>query len=163
MKSVDRAYWYFKIARTIAEASCDRSTKVGCIVVGPDKEIRAQGYNGFPRGVNDEDEKWHERPAKYDYVIHAEANAVANAARTGASLKGCSAYVTAPPCCNCAGLLINAGISRVYWPDPSDDGITSQSLTDRWKVSFERAIELFGAAGVEVYVFTEESGALGRI
>lgn len=156
MKYEDRLAWYFKIARTIAEASCDKSTKVGCIVVGPDKEIRAQGYNGFPRGVNDEDEKWHERPAKYDYVIHAEANAVANAARTGASLKGCTAYVTAPPCCNCAGLLINAGISKVVWPSLGNDGITSQSLSDRWQVSFQRALNLFEAGGVEIEVITEK-------
>lgn len=154
MKWDDRLDWYFKIARTIAEASCDRSTKVGCIVVGPDKEIRAQGYNGFPRGVDDEDAKWHERPAKYDYVIHAEANAVANAARTGASLKGCSAYVTAPPCCGCAGLLINAGVERVIWPSIGNDGITSQSLTDRWRLSFQRALELFEAAGVATLVVT---------
>jgi len=152
MKHEDRLEWYFKIARTIAEASCDTSTKVGCIVVGPDKEIRAQGYNGFPRGVDDEDERWHKRPAKYDYVVHAEANAVANAARTGAQLKGCTAYVTAPPCCNCAGLLINAGVAKVVWPSFVEDGITSQSLTDRWRVSFRRALELFDAAGVKVVV-----------
>lgn len=156
MKHEDRVRWYFKIARTIAEASCDRSTKVGCIVVGPDKEIRAQGYNGFPRGVDDEEEKWHERPAKYDYVIHAEANAVANAARTGANLKGCTAYVTAPPCCDCAGLLINAGISKVIWPSLGDDGITSKTIDQRWKEKFQRALNLFEAAGVEIEVITEK-------
>lgn len=155
MNSTSRVAWYFKIARTIAEASCDKSTKVGCIVVGPDKEIRAQGYNGFPRGVDDEDPKWHQRPAKYDYVIHAEANAVANAARTGANLKGCTAYVTAPPCCDCAGLLINAGISKVVWPAIYNDGLTSQTMDDRWKEKFQRALDLFSAARVETIVITE--------
>jgi len=156
MTNQERTAWYFKIARTIAEASSDRSTKVGCIVVGPDKEIRAQGYNGFPRGVDDENDKWHERPAKYDYVIHAEANAVANAARTGAQLKGCTAYVTAPPCCDCAGLLINAGITKVVWPSLGVDGLTSSTINDRWKEKFQRALDLFDASGVQIDVIIGE-------
>jgi dCMP deaminase len=157
MNATDRIDWYLKIARTIAEASSDRSTKVGCIVVGPDKEIRAQGYNGFPRGVDDENDEWHERPAKYDFVVHAEANAVANAARTGTSLKGCTAYVTAPPCCDCAGLLINAGISKVVWPSIVDDGITSTTLNDRWQEKFQRALQLFRAAGMITLTHPEET------
>ncbi len=142
MTQEDRIRWYFAIAEVISEASFDKSTKVGCVVVGPDKEIRAQGYNGFPRGVDDDNPRWHERPAKYDYVVHAEANAVANAARTGAKIKDCAAYVTHPPCCRCAALLANAGIRQVFWLEANED------LGERWRESFDRALEIFNAAGV---------------
>lgn len=81
-------------------------------MVGPGREIRATGYNGLPRGVNDDPRRM-ERPAKYLWTVHAEANAVAHAARTGASLLGCTAYVTHEPCAQCAALLINAGVAEI--------------------------------------------------
>ena len=65
----------------VAEWSKDRSTKVGCVVIGPDREVRSMGYNGFPRGINDEIERRHARPDKY--TEHAERNAIYNAARVG--------------------------------------------------------------------------------
>ena len=147
MKPLHRVIWFFKIAETIAEASPDRSTKVGCIIVGPDYEIRAQGYNGFPRGFDDERTEYHERPFKYDLVVHAEANAIANAARTGVCLKGCVAYVTHPPCCHCASLLVNSGVSRVVWRPGGED------FQGRWKRSNDIALDIFLRSGVETTAF----------
>ncbi len=53
------------LAEHVATWSKDRSRKVGCVIVGPDNEIRSLGYNGFPRGITDDIEKRHQRPTKY--------------------------------------------------------------------------------------------------
>jgi len=105
--------YFMRLAHNVKVKSKDPSTKVGCVIVGPDNEIRSTGWNGFARGV-DEPEERYERPTKYDFVVHAEANAIANAARAGIALRDCTAYVTHFPCKGCAGLLIQAGIKRVF-------------------------------------------------
>jgi dCMP deaminase len=72
------------------------------------------GYNGFPRGVADNDRLLN-RDTKLKIIVHAEANAVAAAGRNGHSLKGAVAYITSNPCAQCAALLIQAGIVRVVY------------------------------------------------
>lgn len=104
--------WFMGFAAHAATKSKDPNTRVGCVLVGPDREIRSTGYNGLPRGVRDLEERM-QRPTKYYLTAHAEENAVAQAARIGARLKGCSAYVTHEPCARCARSLIQAGISKV--------------------------------------------------
>lgn len=103
---------FLGLAERFAKRSKDPSTKVGCVIVGPDREVRSMGYNGLPRGVEDLAERM-ERPAKYLWTSHAEENAVAQAARIGVSLKGCTAYATHFPCARCARALIQAGIVAV--------------------------------------------------
>lgn len=105
---------FLGLAERFAQRSKDPSTKVGCVIVGPDREVRSMGYNGLPRGVEDLAERM-ERPAKYLWTSHAEENAVAQAARIGVSLKGCTAYVTHFPCARCARALIQAGITAVKY------------------------------------------------
>lgn len=107
---------FLGLAERFAKRSKDPSTKVGCVIVGPDREVRSMGYNGLPRGVEDLAERM-ERPAKYLWTSHAEENAVAQAARIGVSLKGCTAYVTHFPCARCARALIQAGIIAVVCGD----------------------------------------------
>lgn len=102
------------VAERFAQRSKDLSTKVGCVIVGPDQEQRSMGVNGIPRGVRDIVERM-ERPAKYLWTSHAEENAVAQAARVGVSLKGCTVYSTHLPCARCARLLIQAGIVKVVF------------------------------------------------
>jgi len=104
--------YFFEIARTVASKSKDPSTKVGCVVVGPDHDIRSTGFNGIPRDVHDKSERM-EQPAKYMWTAHAEENAVSHAARIGVSLKGCTAYVTHYPCAACTRMLIQSGINKV--------------------------------------------------
>ena len=103
---------FLGLAERFARRSKDPSTKVGCVIVGPDREVRSMGYNGLPRGVEDLAERM-ERPAKYLWTSHAEENAVAQAARIGVSLKGCTAYITHLPCSRCARTLIQAGITDI--------------------------------------------------
>ena len=63
--------YFLKIARTIAEQSKDPSTKVGAVIVSPDKQIISTGYNGFPVGVDDAPERYEDRPTKLKMVVHA--------------------------------------------------------------------------------------------
>jgi len=93
--------------------SKDRSTKVGCVIVGPHHEVRSLGYNGFPRGVDDDSDERHERPAKYLWTEHAERNAIYNAARCGIALEGCVLYVPWHPCTGCARAIVQSGITEV--------------------------------------------------
>jgi len=131
------------VAHAVARMSKDPSTKVGALIVGPAHEVRAFGWNGFPRGVADTEARLNDRPTKYLFTAHAELNAIANAARSGASTAGCSLLVTAlHPCNDCAKAIIQAGITAVYSPLPEIDG--------RWANSFEVAATMFREAGVRV-------------
>ncbi|MEC8351943.1 MAG: CMP deaminase, partial [Candidatus Thermoplasmatota archaeon] len=67
---------FLKLATHISEWSKDPSTKVGCVVVGPDREIRSTGFNGFPRGIQDSDDRLTNRDLKYPLICHAEENAI---------------------------------------------------------------------------------------
>jgi dCMP deaminase len=128
------------LAHKTASRSKDPTTKVGCIVTSKDKVVVASGYNGIPQGVADLTERM-ERPAKYLWTAHAEENAVALAARVGASLRDGSAYVTHHPCSRCARSLIQAGIKVVY----IGDGTTSMPAEE-----FDVARMMFTEAGVEL-------------
>ncbi len=144
--------FFFKIAETVAEKSKDRSTKVGVIVVGPDHEIRSTGYNGFPRGVEDNVDERHQRPAKYMWTEHAERNAIYHAARTGTSLKGCTMYFnTSPyPCADCARAVIQAGIKEVVGRDMAFPG------GPRWDESLRVGEEMLNEAGVMITLLPVE-------
>jgi len=104
---------YVHLAQHIATWSKDPSRRVGCVIIGPDNEIRSAGYNGLPRGVDDATPRYTERPEKYLWVEHAERNAIYNAARMGLSLAGCRLYTTWTVCADCARAIIQAGIISV--------------------------------------------------
>ena len=95
----------------ISSWSKDPKTKVGCIIVDKDNNQLSGGYNGFPRGVSDDYRLGSKQKLKI--IVHAEANAIAAAARNGHILKNSIAYITLPPCSQCASLLIQAGIINV--------------------------------------------------
>ena len=132
---------FLDLAAHIAGWSKDPSTQVGCVVVGPDREIRSTGFNGFPRGIEDRRERLEDRAQKYPLICHAEENAIMHAARIGVALKDCVAYVTWPPCTRCARSLIQAGIREVVYPEPID-------IPERWQEDFELSTDMFSEAGV---------------
>lgn len=135
--------YFMAMARLAAARSKDRSTKVGCVIVGPDNEVRSIGYNGFPRGIDDDLAERHERPEKYFWTEHAERNAVYNAARAGIPLKGCRAYVPWFPCMDCARALVQSGIIELIAIEPD-------KANPRWGEDFKRVGVLLGEAGVAV-------------
>ncbi len=130
---------FLEMATLVSSWSKDPSTKVGCVLADDDHAQLSEGFSGFPRGIAD-DERLDEREIKYRLIVHAEANAIAAAARNGHSLKGATAYVTFCPCPQCAALLIQAGIVRV---------VTIQGgIPAHWKVECEIAQDMFREAGV---------------
>lgn len=143
---VGMANWdvrFLELALHISGWSKDPSTKVGCVVVGPDREIRSTGFNGFPRGIDDTVERLANREMKYPLVCHAEENACMHAARIGVALKGCIAYVTWPPCTRCARSLIQAGVREIIYP-------ADLAIPERWAEDFRISTEMLSEAGIEV-------------
>lgn len=142
--SPKKALKYMKT--TILDAlvfSKDDSTKVGAKIISEDNEPLAMGYNGFPRGINDNVEKRKQRPIKYKWSEHAERNAIYN---TSANLKGSTMIVTDMPCCDCARAIVQKKIKTVITLDPSPD------MKLRWSEDFEITQEMFAEAGVELIV-----------
>jgi dCMP deaminase len=134
---------FMDLALQIGQWSKDRSRQVGCVIVGKDNEIRATGFNGFPRGVDDDRDVRHARPAKYLWTEHAERNAIYNAARIGVPLSGCRIYVPWFPCIDCARAIVQVGIVELIAAKPDQ-------LDPQWGAGFEAALELFAEAGVTV-------------
>jgi dCMP deaminase len=137
---------FMKMARLVGSWSKDPSTKVGAVVVRPDRTIVALGYNGFPRGTDDYHQNLADRETKLRRTVHAEVNAIL----TGGDVKGCTIYVTPlHPCATCAGIIIQSGIKRVvakFAPNPKPE----------WAEDFKQATRMFKEAGVEVSLVTEE-------
>ena len=133
---------FLDLAKQISTWSKDPSTHVGCVVVGPDREIRSTGFNGLPRGIEDSNERLNNREVKYPLICHAEENAIMHAARIGMSLKDCTAYVTWPPCTRCARSLIQAGIANVIYPKKIE-------IPERWSSDFELSLNMFKEADVK--------------
>jgi dCMP deaminase len=134
---------FMRLALHIAEWSKDRSTKVGCVIVGPANEVRAIGYNGFPRNINDGEQSRHERPLKYSWTEHAERNAIYNAARIGVPLESCRMYLPWFPCMDCARAIVQSGIKELIAFEPD-------LLHPKWGTDFQLAVTLFQEAGVSV-------------
>ena len=134
---------FIELAKHISGWSKDPSTKVGCVVVGEDREIRSTGFNGFPRGIDDNPERLTNRETKYPLICHAEENAIMHAARIGVSLKGSTAYVTWPPCSRCARSLIQAGVKEVVYS-------LEVEVPDRWQEDFKISTEMMQEAGLIV-------------
>lgn len=104
---------FIEVAALVASWSKDPSTQVGAVVVRPNRTIAGLGYNGFPRGVADTEARYQDRELKYRYVVHAEINAIISA---GEPVSGMTLYCTMFPCCECAKLIIQAGITQVVVP-----------------------------------------------
>jgi len=109
---------YMNMAKELAKLSTAKRAKVGALIV-KDTHILAEGYNGTPRGFNNDCEY-------YDYVghmhtksevLHAESNAIAKIARSTSSSLGATLYVTMAPCYDCGKLIAQVGIKRVVYED----------------------------------------------
>lgn len=130
---------FLSLAEHVAAWSKDPSTKVGAVITDYDNRIVSVGYNGFPKGVTDSDERLQDRETKYKIIVHGERNALLFARR---HLKDCKLY-TWPfmPCAPCAAMIIQSGITEVISP---------MSDNSRWIEDFKIAETLFKEAGVKV-------------
>jgi dCMP deaminase len=104
---------YLKQAYRFAQHSPDPSTQVGCVIVHPTMGVIAGASNALPEGLQHTEHRLHNSSLKSVFMEHAERNALYRCCQGVLSSKGCHAYVTLPPCGECARGLIQAGISRV--------------------------------------------------
>ena len=132
---------FLELAKGIAGWSKDPSRKIGAIAVD-DRSVIAQGYNGFPRGIEDYAERYEDRDLKYKLVVHAEMNVIYNATYNGVSLDGATLYVWGlPVCSDCAKGVIQTGIRRVVMPE--------QDIPDHWTESWKLTQTMFEEANIE--------------
>jgi dCMP deaminase len=139
---LERAY------RIAAERSTDPSTQNGAVLVRIEHDgtpiFHASGANHFPRGVVESEDRW-KRPAKYQYVEHAERNAIFSAARWGIPTDGLVMYCPWFACTDCARAIIQAGITEVVGHDCELHATASAS----WKESIAVAYKMLDEAGVK--------------
>jgi len=136
---------YLALAKEVASWSKDPSTQVGAVTVGNKKEVLSQGFNGFPRGIVDSEDRYNNRETKYKYVVHAEMNAIYNATYSGVSLDGAVLYVYGLPICSeCAKGIIQVGIKKVI--------IEKSKELDNWNESVALSQKMFDEAGVELVI-----------
>lgn len=132
--------FFLKLCDLAASKSKDIYTKIGAAIRGSGNEVVSIGYNGLPRGVNDDVEERQQRPTKYFWFEHAERNAIYNVARR--LLQGTTLYVQMYPCADCARAIIQVGIAKVV--------IANKNLPPQWTESMKVAETMFKEAGVEV-------------
>lgn len=133
------------ILQAEAQLSKDPGRKVCAAAFDKYLNRLASGWNGLPRKVEDHAPRY-EKPLKELYVVHAEANLVASAARLGISLQDSHVLLTEyQPCANCAGLLVQAGVSEVWYPVMPTSG---ETVSAKWLQNFDIARTIFQEAGV---------------
>lgn len=143
--------YFLGIAGAVSVKSKDPKSKLGAVLT-QNNVVVSTGFNGFPRGIDERAERW-ERPIKYQFVSHAEANAIFNAARNGIPTVGGTLYLYGfpGPCIECAKAIIQAGVLRVVWP-ASDLHRRDPEAAAKWKADLAFARALLAEAGV---IFTE--------
>lgn len=143
--------YFMEISRTVAKrATCDRG-RSGC-VIARDRQLLVTGYVGSPRGLPHCDDVGHQmKKVIHDdghitqhcvRTVHAEQNAICQAARLGIPLEGATLYCKMTPCRTCAMLIINCGIERVVCEQKYHAGAESE--------------EMFRQAGIALEFFSED-------
>lgn len=136
--------YFMGVAKLSAMRSKDPSTQVGACIVSKDNKILSVGYNGAPKGFEDDEMPWDREGdflnTKYAYVCHAELNAILNS--HGANLEDSKIYVDLFPCNECAKAIIQAGIKEViYLSDKysnTESNIASKRLLSTCNVKFRQ-------------------------
>lgn len=141
---------WMEICEVIAKRSKDPKRKIGALIVNDEHKIISIGYNGMPNtrhGIdNDKIYPWTKvgntpEDTKYAYVVHAELNAILNAASNGQSVKNCTLYVTYNCCNECCKAVVQSGIKKVIYKDSKD------------KLMYNIGRQMLYNAGIEVVEF----------
>jgi dCMP deaminase len=109
---------WIDLTKLVATWSKDRSRKCGAVIVDDRNVLVSIGWNGFPRGINDDVDSRHERPLKYKITEHSERNAIYNAAANGHPTRGCKMYISWYPCADCIRAIIQSGIVEIICIEP---------------------------------------------
>jgi dCMP deaminase len=136
------------LAQFVSQWSKDPNAKVGAVVFSRRGGDITVGYNGFPMGVEDSEERLTDKTRKLDMIVHAEVNALIAA---GIRAQGSTLYVWGRPvCARCAGSIIQSGVRRVVALSPEFDHAGS------WRESGNIALEMFQEAGIQVDLYFPE-------
>lgn len=119
--------------------------KVGAVIVNDDRVVLSTGYNGFPRGFPDTLERLEDKETKRLYAIHAEENAILNAAKNGICINNSTIYISSFPCLNCAKRIVNSGIKEVI---TSTHEILNHEKHERY--NFDKVVELFKICNIKL-------------
>lgn len=147
----DSSKWhlrYLQMAELVSGWSKHPDFQVGTVAVGDFGQILSTGYNGWPRGVVDEEQGRKLTNDKgFSLSIHAEVNLIYNTNLIGTSLKGSTVYVHPVfPCIDCAKALVQVGVSQICYKQP----LSMAPRDEKWRESWERAEALFKETGVVV-------------
>ncbi|AKX33921.1 deoxycytidylate deaminase [Spiroplasma litorale] len=134
---IDWDTYFLAMVKLNAMRSKDPDTQVGAIIVNDLKHIVSTGYNGLPRGLDDDKYPWSRNGeienSKYAYVVHAELNAILS---SGTSVRDCTLYTSLFPCNECAKSIIQAGIKKIIY---SNDKYNETALNKIAKKMFKDA------------------------
>lgn len=137
--------YFMSVAHLAALRSKDPNTQVGCCIISDDHKILSMGYNGLPKGCDDDVFPWEREgdtlDTKYPFVVHSELNAILNF--RGGTLEGSTLYVSLFPCNECAKAIVQAGISTVVYDSDKYADSASTRASKR----------MFDAAGVRYYQY----------
>jgi dCMP deaminase len=149
--SRDKALKFLKEADFKAKLfSKDEKRKVGAIILENESLIQLScGYNGLPRKLKETKKRWLKKN-KDLYVIHAETNAIVQAARTNCNINNSIMVCNRFPCHNCCLNIIQAGIKLLITIEPDWD-----NLSDRWKLSFYTSKEMLDELKINIMFFKE--------
>ena len=137
---------FMELAHRVALWSKDPATQVGAVIVNERKQIVGIGFNGFPRGIEDDEEKYKDRDTKLLYVCHAERNALDNCL-VDLHNQNTTIYCTFFPCTDCAKGIIQRGVRRV---------VTTISMSERYHPT--QVLDMFQQAGIKLEYMVEQDG-----
>lgn len=136
---------FMQMAIMVSTWSKDPKRKVGAVIVAPDLRQFSVGYNGFPRGVKDTNDRLYCKNLKLSLMVHAERNAMYNCPF---NMKGSTIYVTKYPCAECAKGIVQTGI-RLLVTEKADFGHKT------WGPSFLTAELILKEGGVHTLLMKE--------
>ena len=134
--------YFMGIAYLSSLRSKDPNTKVGACIVDSDHKVVSIGYNGMPRGLDEEKLSWNKNDGldnKYLYVCHAEFNAILNT-RNGSALKDCTLYVTLFPFNECSKAITQSGIKELVYAENKYEN----------ELSTQASLKLLTLAGIKI-------------
>lgn len=137
--------YFMTLAEAVSLRSKDPRTQIGAILIDRARRIVSTGYNGPPPGFPDEELDW-SRPAKYEFIRHAEANAIAFSRML--DLAGCTLYVTGHPCSKCLLELAAIGVKEVVYSHKEIACITPADA--------ESSLKIAAWAGISLVKFSKE-------
>lgn len=134
---------FIDMAKLISTMSKDPSKKIGVVIVDEHNRVVSTGFNGFPRGIEDSQERLENKDYKRAITLHAEENAILYAKQ---DLTGCDMYIYGlPPCSHCAAMIIQSGIRNVYYRIPDE-----YEISDHWKENLAIAETILNEVGINL-------------